>query len=412
MMMILLIMLQVYDKSEAAGYWGDKRKCDTPLRTIEAMYRHIRKQHPDLDFIYWTGDLPAHDIWKQTRESNLEIVRATARQLKDHFPGVPVYPALGNHESVPVDSFPPPSVVEKEEEEAISMSWLHSALEEEWGAWLEGEDTWSVRKGAFYSVSAAPGLRVISLNMNYCMNKNLWLLLNSTDPAQQLQWLVYELQLAEFAGEKVHILGHVPPGHVDCVRVWSSNFNKIINRYADTVTAQFYGHTHVDEFQLFYSQSWDQLQLPTNIAYIAPSVTPYHGTNPSYRLYTVAMTGEVLDHQTFIMDIEEANKFPGREPDWPLLYSARTEYNMEDLSPASWQVVIHRLQTDKIFFNTFFKNYHGGLSNVKPCDPNCRRRLICNLVSSRSHQTEETCRNIKIVGEFSGDEDSPWWWFG
>ena len=166
----------------------------------------------------------------------------------------------------------------------------------------------------------------------------------------------------------------------------------------------------MDEFQLFYSESWDQ--LPTNIAYIAPSVTPYHGTNPSYRLYTVAMTGEMLDHQTFIMDIEEANKFPGREPDWPLLYSAREEYNMEDLSPASWQVVIHRLQTDKIFFNTFFKNYHGGLSNVKPCDPNCRRRLICNLVSSRSHQTEETCRNIKIVGEFSGDEDSPWWWFG
>ena len=47
--MILLIMLQVYDKSEAAGYWGDKRKCDTPLRTIEAMYRHIRAHHPDLD---------------------------------------------------------------------------------------------------------------------------------------------------------------------------------------------------------------------------------------------------------------------------------------------------------------------------------------------------------------------------
>ena len=59
------------------------------------------------------------------------------------------------------------------------------------------------RHGAYYSVSASPGLRVISLNMNYCMNKNLWLLLDSNDPADELLWLIFELQLAELKGEKV-----------------------------------------------------------------------------------------------------------------------------------------------------------------------------------------------------------------
>ena len=54
-------------------------------------------------------------------------------------------------------------------------------------------------------MSASPGLRVISLNMNYCMNKNLWLLLDSNDPADELLWLIFELQLAELKGEKVHI---------------------------------------------------------------------------------------------------------------------------------------------------------------------------------------------------------------
>ena len=29
---------------------------------------------------------------------------------------------------------------------------------------------------------------------------NFWLLLNSTDPADELQWLVYELKLSEFNG--------------------------------------------------------------------------------------------------------------------------------------------------------------------------------------------------------------------
>lgn len=66
--------------------------------------------------------------------------------------------------------------------------------------------------------------------MNYCNNKNWWLLINSTDPVSELQWLVYELQGAEINGEKVHIIGHIPPGHSDCLKIWSRNYYHIINR--------------------------------------------------------------------------------------------------------------------------------------------------------------------------------------
>ena len=52
--------------------WGDYRKCDTPLRTIEAMYKHIASHH-SIDLIYWTGDLPPHDIRKQSRHGNVEV---------------------------------------------------------------------------------------------------------------------------------------------------------------------------------------------------------------------------------------------------------------------------------------------------------------------------------------------------
>ena len=52
--------------------WGDLRKCDTPLRTIEAMYMHIAAHHT-VDLIYWTGDLPPHDIWNQSRDGNVEV---------------------------------------------------------------------------------------------------------------------------------------------------------------------------------------------------------------------------------------------------------------------------------------------------------------------------------------------------
>lgn len=47
------------------------------------------------------------------------------------------------------------------------------------------------------------GLRLVSLNMNFCARENYWLMVNSTDPADQLQWLVHILQESENKGEKV-----------------------------------------------------------------------------------------------------------------------------------------------------------------------------------------------------------------
>lgn len=89
--------------SNGAGRWGDYRKCDTPRHTIESMLQHIANYHQDLDFIIWTGDLPPHDVWNQTRSDNLYVLRETVRQLTYYFPNTRIFPALGNHESSPVN---------------------------------------------------------------------------------------------------------------------------------------------------------------------------------------------------------------------------------------------------------------------------------------------------------------------
>ncbi|CAB0039395.1 unnamed protein product [Trichogramma brassicae] len=54
-----------------------------------------------------------------------------------------------------------------------------------------------------------------------------------TDPVNELQWLIYELQAAEMNNEKVHIIGHIPPGHSDCLKVWSRNYYHIINSVSE-----------------------------------------------------------------------------------------------------------------------------------------------------------------------------------
>ena len=59
----------------------------------------------DIDFIIWTGDLPPHDVWNQTRDNNLYVLRETVRQLNYYFPKARIFPALGNHESSPVNRY-------------------------------------------------------------------------------------------------------------------------------------------------------------------------------------------------------------------------------------------------------------------------------------------------------------------
>lgn len=98
-----------------------------------------------------------------------------------------------------------------------------------------------------------PGFRIISMNTNFCYYINFWLLLNATDPASHLQWLVHELEAAELSNEKVHIIGHIPPGYVDCMRIWSRNYYKIVQRFESTITGQFFGHTHSDEIQIYWN---------------------------------------------------------------------------------------------------------------------------------------------------------------
>lgn len=50
------------------------------------------------------------------------------------------------------------------------------------------------------------------------------------------------------------------------------------DRFEGTIAAQFFGHTHLDEFELFYDE--ETLSRPVSIAFVAPSVTTYINLNP------------------------------------------------------------------------------------------------------------------------------------
>jgi hypothetical protein len=57
-----------------------------------------------------------------------------------------------------------------------------------------------------------------------------WSIYDSKDQEDQLKWLADTLLQAERDGEKVHILSHMPSGYDSCLKTWSREFHKIIDR--------------------------------------------------------------------------------------------------------------------------------------------------------------------------------------
>ncbi|KAL0267656.1 UNVERIFIED_CONTAM: hypothetical protein PYX00_009859 [Menopon gallinae] len=361
---------------EISGKYGGW-KCDLPEATFDSLIQHIKEQHKDIDYIIWTGDIPAHDLWSQNESSNYDILKRTLEKLEKAFPNTPVYPALGNHESVPPNLYPTKNDLPND-----PLSWLYQKLNKEWHFWLPGNNSETILRGGFYSVLAKPKLRIISMNMNYCYTMNWWLLVNGVDPEKELQWLVSELRKAEENGEKVHIIGHVPSGYHECVKAWQTNFYKIVNRFENTVTAQFFGHTHTDEFEIFYDMKDNS--RPFGIGYVGPSVTTYTYMNPGYRVYYVdgdyeGTTRYVLDHETWIMNLKTSNE--KRAALWEKLYTAKEGYNMTSLFPEDWHKVYESMKKSNEVMDLYLKYYWKDSPKRPDCDANCRMKLLCDIRS-------------------------------
>ncbi|XP_065184745.1 sphingomyelin phosphodiesterase-like [Sycon ciliatum] len=360
-----------------AGKWGEP-ECDVPQALVENMLQHINRADK-FDYTIWTGDIPPHDVWNQTKDGQISMIVSITKLIQQYLPDRPVYPAVGNHESVPVNVFAPES-----EKGEFSSQWLYNTLAETWKDWLPASALDTVRHGGFYSLLHSADLRIISMNFNFCGVLNFWLYVEDRDPYGQLEWLVGELEQAEKRGEKVHIIGHIPPGGFSCMRSWSKVYNLIIRRFQNTVKAQFYGHTHKDEMEVFFTEDDPKIAQPNSIAYIAPSVTTYTGHFPTYRIYDVDggyanSSWTVLDHHNYMCNLTEANI--SNEPKWELEYSAREAYGMKSVFPRDWLEFARRLTLDDDLFSLYVKHYTHGPKPI-PCDSKCRQKFICKILTS------------------------------
>lgn len=112
-----------------------------------------------------------------------------------------------------------------------------------------------------------------------------WLLHDKESLKEQLQWLYETLLEAETNNEKVHIVAHIPANFYGCYKPWTTEYHSIVNRFAHIISGQFNGHTHLDEFSIFYTT--DSPSKSLNVAWVGGSGGTTFGLNSNYRIYYV-----------------------------------------------------------------------------------------------------------------------------
>ncbi|UNI18800.1 Sphingomyelin phosphodiesterase [Purpureocillium takamizusanense] len=369
-----------------AGPNGD-HKCDTPVSLEDSMYKAINAIVPDAAFTLFTGDIVDHAIWNTTQASNTDSIQHAYAAMNQTLKLV--YGTAGNHEAQPVNSFPPSSI-------SSDTQWLYNLLSQEWAPWLDQVAESDVAKFGAYSTRFPGGnLRIISINTNLYYRHNFWLYqdYDDKDPNLQIAWLVKELDAAERAGEHVYIIGHMPMGEKDALPDPSNYLDQVFKRYSSTIAAMFFGHTHVDHFEVSYLDYAAQNASNAYMtSYIAPSLTPTSGM-PSFRVYDVDPdTFAVLDATTYTADMTDP-AFQTAGPVWKKYYSAKEAYGKAasppvtdpaaELTPSFWHQVTEAFERDQALFDAYIARKSRGW-NAGSCTGDCKAAELCQMRAGRA----------------------------
>ncbi|KAJ8009014.1 hypothetical protein DPEC_G00084440 [Dallia pectoralis] len=350
------------------GIFGDYL-CDSPYQLILSAFQHMKTLAPQPEFMIWTGDSPPHvPAGKLSTDLVIQVMRNMTQTIREYFPDIRVYPALGNHDYWPQDQLP------------TSTNEIYQAAARLWEPWLKPEALDTLREGGFYSQLVQPKLRLVGLNtiLYYSPNK---VTMNMSDPAGQFQWLQNILETSAQNMEKVIVIGHVPVGYLPYVKnttaireVYHERLVKIFRDYCAIISGHFYGHTHRDSIMVLL----DELGMPVNSMFVTPAVTPIksfsepYSNNPAFRMYLYDRQDYgMLDIWQYYMNLTEANE--EKRADWKLEYKMTEAFRLKDIQPHSLFKLARSFEIDQsIEFQKYFQHYMVSYDDGIICDGECK----------------------------------------
>ncbi|HEX8155462.1 MAG TPA: metallophosphoesterase [Thermoanaerobaculia bacterium] len=325
----------------------------------------MKAQLPSPAFVVISGDFLAHKFQQTYQQYATDksqpaytafvtkTIAYVAAKFRDAYPGVPVYPTLGNNDSDCGDYAVAPDSV------------FLANFRDVWKP-LVGSRSFDRRfpTGGYYhaDVPALKHVRIIALNTNFfSTNYKNPCGKPGPDPAlRQLAWLDAELRLARLEGKRVWLLFHIPPG-IDvfdteeyggaCPAVkpqtfWKSEYQQrylaIAAAHRNVILGSFAGHTHQAEFRF----------ASGDFIHITPSVSPVFGNNPAFEVVDVTPRGELAGYT--------AHHLPNVALPWSREYSFTEAYAKPAYDAATLTELATSIGNDVPTRTKYFDYYSSG----------------------------------------------------
>ncbi|KAF8195288.1 sphingomyelin phosphodiesterase [Mycena galopus ATCC 62051] len=367
--------------------------CDSPVSLADSLLEEVERLNPV--FSIFTGDVVEGAVWlvdQAEAASDLQAFNTQMHQSSQHLFSLQ---SMKPSDTAPVNAFARTTSHTTNNSQFVfdtqSAGWEHFIGK---AAALQVDHI----SGSYSAKVPNMDLRIIAINTMYWYKQNYWLYDSDVlqpDPNGIIAFLVDALQAAEDAGDRAWIIGHIPLGKEDTMHDQSNYYDQVLQRYINTIAAQFFGHSHMDQFEIAYSNYSEQTAAnAVAVGLIGPALTPTSG-NPAFKFYDIDPdTFEVMDSSVIFTNISDPT-FQIR-PTWGLYYSARETYGPlvglkpnEPLSPAFWHNLTEVFAVNETafqMFNTFLSR--GGA--VVACDADCQNTTICDMRAFRSQNNCDT----------------------
>ena len=398
-----------------------KQLTDAPYALLASSLQAAKAQAGNARFVTVSGDLLVHDL-DCRYSAALKLPKSTAddeslsagfaekttvfvmKQVEAVFAGIPVYIALGNNDSrCNHNRLDVHDAYLKATAEAMidGLVGINSAERKQALATYES--------GGYYAITMAGPMRdtrLLVLDDIYMMSKFANCEADESDQKgaqEQLAWLNSQLDNARQKGERVWVLGHVPPainpraaianamglcagGQVEGYLSSDALANALVG-HADVVRLALFGHTHMDEIHLLGS---GDAGVPMKVV---ASISPVSGNIPSFTVGKVApFLAMLMDYTVF-----DASNSTGADTAWSKEYDFKETYGEAAFSAKTLADLIGRLRadasgtgTESLAYQTHFFKGHSPI----PLGP-LWKGYVCTL----DHATADGFRNCVCGGK-------------
>lgn len=383
------------------------RGVDSPFELLQSSLQAMRKQQPDAKLMTVSGDLIAHAFpcrYKTLLPKStpgeyhafvLKTLSFVIAELRATFPGMPVYVSLGNNDSGCGDY--------QLDTSSEFLAQTGKILAEALPASAKADVIKQFAQGGYYSVTMAAPMhdtRLIVVNDVFLSPKYTTCcnLPDVTAANTEMAWLKQQLEDAQQSGQKVWVIGHIPPG-IDpystiskmknicggakpTMFLASGKMSDLLVEHAGVIRLGIFAHTHMDELRLLQPEDGDASATGEHSVAIkvVPSISPVDGNNPSFTTARINPATATLEDYEVIT----ASNQTGVGATWSLEYDYGHTYHETQFAPANLKHLIVEFRADhgsqQEISSAYLRNYFVGdrSSMLKPFWP----QYVCALGNS------------------------------